>query len=67
MTKNDGGQAFPGWDNDEGMTLRDYFAGQVIGGICASGPSKAFSNEYLVKDAYKIADAMLAEREKGNV
>jgi len=43
-----------------GMTLRDYFAGQVI--------SQAFdtllSDEDVAKYAYAVADAMLAERDK---
>ena len=49
MTTKDGGQAFPVsagsycnssdevWPPTEGMTLRDYFAGQVLAGVYASG------------------------------
>ena len=47
-----------------GMTLRDYFAGQALVGRLACGGwerSTAFiQNE--VEVAFKIADAMLAER-----
>lgn len=43
-----------------GMTLRDYFAGQAIIGICVNSGVKYFKAE----TAYKIADAMLEEREK---
>jgi hypothetical protein len=63
--KNDktGGAAFPytdwGRDIDIGMTLRDYFAGQVIGQL------EAFSLDEAAALAYRVADAMIAEREKG--
>ena len=47
-----------------GMSLRDYFAGQALAGLLAcpntSGGEQAFS-----LNAYKYADAMLAERQKG--
>lgn len=46
-----------------GMSLRDWFAGQVLAGLCANpecdGDFDAFS-----RDAYALADAMLAERTK---
>lgn len=67
---NDGGPAFP-WDgfnrNIAGMSLRDYFAGQVATGLlrdlgfCPWGNETA---EQLATMAYDLADAMLAEREK---
>jgi len=46
-----------------GMDLRDYFAGQALVGILSCygvGDENA-------KDAYVIADAMLAERKEQNV
>lgn len=59
---------------DTGMSLRDWFAGQALAGF-AAGLSSApegqapramdrvvFSD--LVKDAFTVADAMLAERSK---
>lgn len=56
--------AFPAFGVDGpveyGMTLRDYFAGQALAGICAFGPYRTSAPQ----EAYKIADAMLAEREK---
>lgn len=76
--KQDGGPAFPsegeGHGNPKyhspGMSLRDYFAGQVIsavflngfeaGDLSPDGTAKLASNW-----AYMIADAMLSEREKG--
>lgn len=48
----------------EGMTLRDWFAGQVISGICASGPGNAWTNDKLAGEAYRLADAMLLEKLK---
>ena len=70
--KHDGGQAFPvpagnysggeSWSSDDGMSLRDYFAGQAL--ITAMhGPLWATSgDDDLAALAYRIADAMLRER-----
>ena len=93
MTNNDGGPAFPGeyaitmrhpeggdetrMISGDGMTLRDWFAGQ------ASWPEQIGSSEsgtsrlspvacllqpipHLAHACYLVADAMLAEREKRN-
>lgn len=53
-----------------GMDLRDWFAGQAMTGFCAtlSGATVGSSIYYLqlAKDAYGVADAMLAERERSN-
>jgi len=81
---NDGGPAFPHLHNHcqrvnetehhEGLSVRDWFAGQVISALIAS--MERGSNAMLVKRsgiapsaaaaemAYAIADAMLAAREK---
>lgn len=68
MSKNnDGGPAFPSTDAkgfvSDGMSLRDYFAGQALTGMLADA-SRSGSVEHYVDDAYSIADAMLAERQK---
>lgn len=50
-------------NNYRGMTLRDYFAGQVLTGFMSQHALRFDS----IDDAnycYKIADAMLKEREK---
>ena len=76
-TTNDGGPAFPSpmftrqadgmpMSPQEyglgGMTLRDYFAGQVLAGAL-SDPTCQPSPIELAKIAYRGADAMLAARE----
>jgi hypothetical protein len=73
-TPKDGGPAFPinghiGSDGNfielptQGMTLRDYFAGQALAGMLAD-PSVG-TTEQTAECAYDMADAMLAAREKG--
>ncbi len=77
---NNGGPAFPGMDyvshdgkkNPEGMTLRDYFAANVIPTIYDVAMREAEQGSGLLDDdqwrvglafdAYKMADAMLRAR-----
>lgn len=64
-----GPQNMWGLDGDKGMSLRDYFAGQVLMGELAGQHEGALYNldkdgPYLAKRSYAVADAMLAEREK---
>ena len=82
MSKNDGGPAFPNRaDNSiaypyyDGMTLRDYFAGQALGEIAreveAWSMHQPQEHQLTGRDtakvaagrAYMYADAMLAARE----
>lgn len=86
----DGGSAFPrptyvelnqGSDNagrvsgDDGMSLRDWFAGQALAGSLASDGVQSVIGEAAKRrdtavdatwaaNAYQLADAMLAERAK---
>jgi len=65
-------QAFPdGLLNQEGMTLRDYFAAQALTGAqiwdaVINGTNAQFSQgtEKLAEVAYAVADAMLKAREE---
>ena len=70
-----GGFAFPVLDTtaandvnslvcvEGGMTLRDYFAGQALVG-CVGPGGLGRNPSRLAKEAYLVADAMLAERVK---
>lgn len=51
------------WDSvNEGMTLRDYFAGQVLNGLFA-GNNTGGSIDALAERAYIYADAMIEVRD----
>jgi hypothetical protein len=67
---NDGGPAFPVMYVSEGMTLRDYFAGQALGGQLAFSPSDPFKKyhqpEEVAAACYRFADAMLAARKEAS-
>lgn len=70
---NTGGPAFPvtndaNVNNQMGMSLRDYFAAQALSGFCANLSAILTRDVHfknLAEDAWRIADAMLAERERG--
>lgn len=49
---------------EDGMTLRDYFAGQALIGLLAGGKHFMFTSEDAAKRAYYMADAMLEAREQ---
>lgn len=46
------------------MSLRDWFAGQALTGLCASQEDGGTYHEANAQMAYALADAMLAERKK---
>jgi len=74
---NDGGPAFPRPSGEArdgngnsfwppghpGMTLRDWFAGQALAGMFDFKTAETEEDDYLANIAYKIADAMIAERD----
>ena len=74
---NDGGPAFPrpagdyngsrhGNSSQTGMSLRDYFAAKALQGLLAF-PGMEYADappEVAARDAYAMADAMLAAREQ---
>lgn len=73
MSKNTGGPAFPRQPhrlangmlegNNEGMTLRDYFAAKAMQGMLTDDYRTSDFGMY-AEDAYRMADAMIVEREK---
>jgi hypothetical protein len=71
-TQKNGGPAYPtyyhpteGFDR-EGMTLRDWFAGQALGAMLTNEIAGAAEKSYVAEQAYYYADAMLEQREKPN-
>jgi len=48
----------------EGMTLRDYFAGQALAGLLANSSSPGWEWATLAQGCFFAADAMLAARAK---
>jgi|CryBogDrversion2_4_1035264.scaffolds.fasta_scaffold41296_1 hypothetical protein len=55
-------------NNLDNIKLRDFFAAQIMNGICAGDwklamPDGKTWDEIAVRRAYEIADAMLKERE----
>lgn len=75
----DGGSAFPTaptiYESGEvikgtdGMSLRDWFAGQALCGICSNPNAIRENGLFSVTNlltAYKMADKMLEQREKLN-
>ena len=67
--KTNGEPAFPPFhdpkSHDSGMTLRDYFAAQVLAGIEADFSSSGLSwfEQHGAAWIYSVADAMIAARE----
>lgn len=50
--------------NYSGLSARDYFAAKAMGGMLACPIQPASGPDMYARDAYAIADAMLAERAK---
>lgn len=64
--REDGGVAFPANPETDhsGMSLRDYFAGQVLMGLAANDAYYDETSQTSAGIAYRQADAMLRERSK---
>ena len=56
--------AYPTHDASPGMTLRDYFAGQALAGLCADSDVNE-PPDVMARSSYGLADAMLAARTGG--
>ena len=80
MSKPENPPAFPETrehlsESKPGMTLRDWFAGQALAGTMANRDGRAWEtaakrlgvepDAALARGMYVMADAMLAERERG--
>jgi hypothetical protein len=50
--------------NHPGMTLRDYFAAATLQVLVTCHSIDADTREEFAEEAYKLADAMIAERAK---
>ena len=64
---SNGGPAFPRTDvfgsgEQDGMSLRDYFAGQALAGICADS-NLDMTKDNIAEWSYRMADAMIEARE----
>lgn len=65
---NTGGPAFPvpndaNVNNQEGMTLRDYFATAALQAYLSGPDRDSFTHDEWAVPAYQMADAMLKARE----
>lgn len=55
-------------DGHNGMSLRDWFAGQALVGLCQADMSEeefTVGPDLLARTAYRMADAMIAARKAG--
>lgn len=86
MKRDDGGPAFPQsltlereFVGSDGMSLRDYFAGQVLGSIVGDAQWSAAAmqqreweatpvgpSQVMARICYSVADAMIAARKVNN-
>jgi hypothetical protein len=75
MIKDTGGAAFPGihpasgllesrFFSESGMQLRDYFAAKAMQSLLLEDGTAPAYFATRAREAYEIADAMLAERSK---
>ena len=67
MSEKDGGPAYPSeysWRTNQGMTLRDWFAGKALSGITRMLNDPMIPASACAQMAYHLADEMLKERAK---
>jgi hypothetical protein len=71
--QKNGGPAFPRAGSsgpgafaspENGMTLRDFFAAKAMQGILTEDRSLELNFIEIASDSYRLADAMIQEREK---
>lgn len=59
---NHGALSYEDTENQEGMTLRDYFAAAAMQGLISNQTGAQFNLDPIIRDAYFIADNMLEAR-----
>lgn len=70
-SKTNGGPAFPHIaadghrDYHSGLTIRDWFAGQVVAAAASHYGFNEPGADMLAEHAYRVADAMIRERGRG--
>lgn len=66
ISSTDGGAAIPAPHEAKGypkeVTLRDYFAAKAMQAIISKPDCRNYESDSIPKNAYMLADAMLAER-----
>lgn len=70
MIKDNGGPAYPcgrrfelgeGWQQEDGMSLRDYFAAKYMQGVSAKSDT-LYELKHLAIESYQMADEMIKAR-----
>jgi hypothetical protein len=65
MALPDGGAAFPETaDHSDGLSKRDYFAAAALTGLLANKYYGQNTSDDLAARSYRLADAMLMERDR---
>jgi hypothetical protein len=66
VDRDDGGPAFPTNLSDDGMSLLDYFAAKAMQAMLNNDirREEMATVANVARDAYRMAEAMLAERSK---
>lgn len=53
-------------DSASGLTIREYFAVQILQGIFAEQSSQSVDDIVLVRDSVKVADFLIEELNRGD-
>lgn len=64
---DDSGTMLKSYDEQDGMSLRDWFAGMALSGLMSDPglrPTDVSEYTHMAMRLYQVADAMLAERNK---
>ena len=61
MEENDSAFPHETWKYHDGLTMRDYIAIQAMQGWVSNPDHSLSDSEYIARQAYKLADAMIKE------